>query len=168
MTTARQQSIESAGTGKQTALGLVTVFLTYFVYSYFFQILLSAFPKDRRRSGRNAFVFLGRFDSQPGSGFFDAHGRQIVRPVRTASVAHCISGRLPAGHILVCFELKLCDAHNRPHFSLDRAGRAGASLFLGAGRHVRVGGTQQMGRPSQYSCGDLRHRRPDSGRMVCG
>jgi MFS family permease len=45
MTTAHPQSIESAGTGKQTTLGLVAVFLTYFTYSYFFQILLSAFPK---------------------------------------------------------------------------------------------------------------------------
>ena len=45
MTTARQQIAQPAGTGRQTTMGLVTVFLTYFVYSYFFQILLSAFPK---------------------------------------------------------------------------------------------------------------------------
>ena len=45
MTTAQSQSIKSAGTGKQTTLGLVAVFLTYFTFSYYFQILLSAFPK---------------------------------------------------------------------------------------------------------------------------
>jgi MFS family permease len=45
MTTAQQQSAESAGAKKQVALGLVTVFLTYFVYMYYFQILLAAFPR---------------------------------------------------------------------------------------------------------------------------
>jgi MFS family permease len=37
--------MEPVGMQKKVALGLTTVFLTYFVYSYFFQILLSAFPK---------------------------------------------------------------------------------------------------------------------------
>ena len=45
MITAQPQSMESAGMGKQTTLALVAVFLTYFTFSYFFQILLSAFPK---------------------------------------------------------------------------------------------------------------------------
>ena len=168
MTTARPQSIESAGTGKQTALGLVAVFLTYFTYSLLFPDSVVGVSQNSRRPGWNAFVFLGRFDPQPGSRFCNAHGRQIVRLVRTACIAHCIAGHMPGGHILVCFQLKLCDAHNRPHVSIDRAGRAGASLFLCARRHVRVGRTQQVGWASQYSCRDLRHHRPNSGRMVCG
>ncbi len=46
METVQQQTAESVGTGKQNAtLGLVAVFMTYFVYSYFLQILLSAMPK---------------------------------------------------------------------------------------------------------------------------
>jgi MFS family permease len=45
MTAAQPKNAESPFAGKQTALGLVTVFLTYLVYNYFFQILLSAFPK---------------------------------------------------------------------------------------------------------------------------
>jgi MFS family permease len=45
MTTAQQHSIEPVSMQKKVALGLVTIFLTYFVYSYFFQILLSASPK---------------------------------------------------------------------------------------------------------------------------
>ncbi|HTY63672.1 MAG TPA: MFS transporter [Acidobacteriota bacterium] len=45
MTTAQQETIEGTETGKKTTMALVAVFLTYFVYSYFFQILLAAFPK---------------------------------------------------------------------------------------------------------------------------
>ena len=45
MTTAQQQIAESGGNGKKTTLGLATVFLTYFAFSYYFQILLSAFPR---------------------------------------------------------------------------------------------------------------------------
>lgn len=45
MATAQQQIVESAPDRKKIVLGLVTVFLTYFVYSYFFQILLSALPR---------------------------------------------------------------------------------------------------------------------------
>jgi MFS family permease len=45
MTTSQQHSVGSAGRGARIASGLATVFLTYFVYSYFFQILLSAAPK---------------------------------------------------------------------------------------------------------------------------
>lgn len=41
----QQQSAESTGATKRIALGLAAVFLTYFVYSYFLQILLSALPK---------------------------------------------------------------------------------------------------------------------------
>jgi MFS family permease len=41
----QQQTAESAVARKQTRLGLITVFLTYLVYMYFIQILLSAFPK---------------------------------------------------------------------------------------------------------------------------
>lgn len=45
MAHAEQQGAASSGDGKQTAWGLVTVFLTYLVFSYYFQILLSAFPR---------------------------------------------------------------------------------------------------------------------------
>jgi MFS family permease len=45
MTTVQQQNAESTGSGKSIAAGLATIFLTYFVYSYFYQILLSALPK---------------------------------------------------------------------------------------------------------------------------
>lgn len=45
METAQQQTADPAGTGRRIGLGLVTVFLIYFVYMYFFQILLSAMPK---------------------------------------------------------------------------------------------------------------------------
>jgi MFS family permease len=45
MATDQQKIVESASDRKKIVLGLVTVFLTYFVYSYFFQILLSALPR---------------------------------------------------------------------------------------------------------------------------
>jgi MFS family permease len=45
MATAQQQTAESAVARKGVASGLATVFLIYFVYSYFYQILLSALPK---------------------------------------------------------------------------------------------------------------------------
>lgn len=45
MTTAQQQSSEPAVGARKITLGLATVFLVYFVYMYFFQILLSALPK---------------------------------------------------------------------------------------------------------------------------
>jgi MFS family permease len=45
MAIAQQQMAESNNVRRQTTLGLVTVFLTYLVYMYFFQILLSALPK---------------------------------------------------------------------------------------------------------------------------
>jgi MFS family permease len=44
MTTAQQPTVD-ASKGKKIVLGLTAVFLTYLVYSYFTQILLSAFPK---------------------------------------------------------------------------------------------------------------------------
>jgi MFS family permease len=45
MTNAQQQSAPSVNMSKRVTFGLATVFLTYFVYSYFFQSLLSALPK---------------------------------------------------------------------------------------------------------------------------
>ncbi len=45
MATAQQQIAESASGQKRIVFGLVAVFLTYFVYGYFLQILLSAMPK---------------------------------------------------------------------------------------------------------------------------
>ena len=45
MTISQQQTAVSTDSGKPTTLGLVTVFLTYLTFAYFFQILLSAFPK---------------------------------------------------------------------------------------------------------------------------
>ncbi len=45
METKQQQMAESAGAQKQMVLGLATVFLTYFIYMFFIQILLSALPK---------------------------------------------------------------------------------------------------------------------------
>jgi MFS family permease len=45
MATAQPQVAEPAVAPKRVTLGLTTIFLTYFVYSYFFQILLSAFPR---------------------------------------------------------------------------------------------------------------------------
>jgi MFS family permease len=45
MTEAKQESAEPAVTARQTVMGLAAVFLTYFVYTYFIQILLSALPK---------------------------------------------------------------------------------------------------------------------------
>jgi MFS family permease len=40
-----QQTVEKPGGQTRVVLGLATVFLTYFVYSYFFQSLLSALPR---------------------------------------------------------------------------------------------------------------------------
>ena len=45
MVTAQQHVAAPIGAGSKNVLGLATVFLTYFVFSYFFQILLSAFPR---------------------------------------------------------------------------------------------------------------------------
>jgi MFS family permease len=45
MATVQQQPAEPATTQRRMASGLVAVFLTYLVYMYFFQILLSALPK---------------------------------------------------------------------------------------------------------------------------
>jgi MFS family permease len=45
MATAQLQIAVSPDTGKRTGAGLVTIFLTYLVYTYFYQILLSALPK---------------------------------------------------------------------------------------------------------------------------
>jgi MFS family permease len=45
MATEPQQMAEPATSQKGTVLGLATVFLTYFIYMYFIQILLSAMPK---------------------------------------------------------------------------------------------------------------------------
>ncbi len=45
MATAQQQAAESGVVQTRVASGLVTIFLVYFVYSYFYQILLSAFPR---------------------------------------------------------------------------------------------------------------------------
>jgi MFS family permease len=45
MATAQQQTAESAGAKKNTGLMLFTIFLTYFVFGYFLQILLAATPK---------------------------------------------------------------------------------------------------------------------------
>jgi MFS family permease len=45
MATAQQQMMESAGSKKRLAFGLVAVFLTYFAHGYFIQILLPALPK---------------------------------------------------------------------------------------------------------------------------
>jgi MFS family permease len=41
----QQQTAESAVAGRQNVLGLAAVFLTYFIYGYFLQIMLSAMPK---------------------------------------------------------------------------------------------------------------------------
>lgn len=43
--TAQPKLAEPAGMQKPIAWGLVTIFMTYFVYSYYFQIMLSSFPK---------------------------------------------------------------------------------------------------------------------------
>jgi MFS family permease len=45
MSTAQQQSAKLPDTQRQIVLGLATVFMTYLVYSYFFQIMLSASPR---------------------------------------------------------------------------------------------------------------------------
>jgi MFS family permease len=45
MATAQQQTMESSGAGNKLSLGLVTVFLSFFIYSYFYQILFTALPK---------------------------------------------------------------------------------------------------------------------------
>ena len=45
MATAQQQIAEPASGGKGIVLGLVAVFLTYFVHAYFIQILLPAMPE---------------------------------------------------------------------------------------------------------------------------
>ena len=45
MATAQQKIAEPGTSRRQTTMGLATVFVIYFVYMYFFQILLSAFPK---------------------------------------------------------------------------------------------------------------------------
>jgi MFS family permease len=45
MTTAPPQAADLPVSRRRVVLGLTTIFLTYFVYSYFFQILLSAFPR---------------------------------------------------------------------------------------------------------------------------
>jgi MFS family permease len=45
MATAQQQMASSPGAEKKNGLMLFTVFLTYFVYGYFLQILLAAIPK---------------------------------------------------------------------------------------------------------------------------
>ncbi len=45
MATAQQQMAQPAGTEKKTGLMLVTIFLTYFVFGYFLQILLAATPR---------------------------------------------------------------------------------------------------------------------------
>jgi MFS family permease len=45
MTTSQQQRADERKAQKRLVLGLATVFLTYFVYSYFFQSLLSALPR---------------------------------------------------------------------------------------------------------------------------
>ncbi len=45
MATPQQQTAESPKMQRSILLGLVTVFLTYFVYSYFFQIQLAALPR---------------------------------------------------------------------------------------------------------------------------
>jgi MFS family permease len=45
MATAQQQTMESYDAGKKFGLGLVTVFLTFFIYSYFYQIFLASLLK---------------------------------------------------------------------------------------------------------------------------
>jgi MFS family permease len=45
MATAQQQMAQSPGAEKKTGLMLVTVFLTYFTFGYFLQILIAATPK---------------------------------------------------------------------------------------------------------------------------
>ena len=45
MATEPQKTVESAVVRTQTTLGLITVFMTYLVYMYFFQIMLVALPK---------------------------------------------------------------------------------------------------------------------------
>jgi MFS family permease len=45
MATAQQQMAQSPGAGKKTGLMLVTIFLTYFVFGYFLQIMLAATPR---------------------------------------------------------------------------------------------------------------------------
>jgi len=45
MATAQPQIAEPAGMGRKIGPGLGTVLLTYFVYMYYFQIMISAFPK---------------------------------------------------------------------------------------------------------------------------
>ena len=45
MATAQQETAEPAGDRKPIVFGLIAVFLTYFIYAYFLQILLAAMPK---------------------------------------------------------------------------------------------------------------------------
>ncbi len=45
MATVQQQAAEPASTGKKNVLGLAAVFMTYLVYMYFYQIMLSALPR---------------------------------------------------------------------------------------------------------------------------
>ena len=56
MPTAQQQMSQSAGTEKKTGLILFTIFLTYFVFGYFLQIMLAAVPKIAAHlNGMNIF-----------------------------------------------------------------------------------------------------------------
>ena len=45
MTTEASQNPQQSGKSRAVILGITTVFLTYFTYSYFFQILLAALPR---------------------------------------------------------------------------------------------------------------------------
>ncbi len=97
MTTALQQTAEPGTARKQTILGLVTVFLTYFVYMYFFQILLSALPKIAADLNGMHMYSWGVSIPNLGVAFAmlivgklsDMYGR---RPLLIASLAVCLAG----------------------------------------------------------------------------
>jgi len=100
MATVQQQTAESAGTGRQnTTVGLVAVFLTYFVYSYFLQILLSAMPKIAADLDGMALYSWGVSIPNLGQAFAmlmvgklsDMYGRRALLLV---SLAICLLGTL--------------------------------------------------------------------------
>lgn len=167
MTTAQQQSPESTGSRRQIAMGLATVFLTYFVYMYFLQILLSALPKIAADLDGMPLYSWGVSIPSLGMAFSmlmvgklsDLYGR---RALLLACLAICLLGTLWSALSSTFVMLIIA----RTVLGMGQGGLA-PLCFSTLGDMFEPAERQQMGRPSKHTRRDLRYCRPHSGRMVC-
>ncbi len=168
MEMAQQQMSVTPGAQRQIGAGLVTIFLTYLVYTYFYQILLSALPKIAADLDGMHLYSWGVSIPNLGLAFSmlmvgklsDLYGR---RALLLLSLAVCLLGAIWCALsstfvMLIIARTVLC---------IGQGGLA-PLCFSALGGYVRTCPAQQMGRPSQHTGRKLRLHRTYPGRMVCG